>query len=76
MQVGRQLEKEVEEERNKKQTIPSHDFDCENELIENKLKELYEELSKKNKVINNLNMEFNEAKGQLEKKEFELKKQK
>ena len=39
------------------------------------MKDLYEELSKKNKQINNLNLELNETKGLVEKKNYELKKE-
>lgn len=39
------------------------------------MKELYEELTKKNKLISTLNIELNEVRGLIEKKSFELKKE-
>lgn len=45
-----------------------------NELIQEKLKKLYEQLNEKSRIINNMNLEFNDIRGEIQKKSFELRK--
>lgn len=43
--------------------------------MQEKLNKLYEELHEKSKIISSINIDLNEAKGIVEKKTFELKKE-